>query len=125
MKIFTIVAMLAVALFMSSCGSTKEEAKSEVAKSETAVKGCPLAAEQKAGEAVKGCPLAAEQKVGDAKRLCMSCGEVKGSKKCCKADVKKCGHCKLNAKSPGCCKIPKGTKAACVNLKTGKVSTMK
>jgi hypothetical protein len=125
MKIFTIVAMLTVSIFMSGCESTKKVEAEKELKSEEAVKSAPIVTEKKAKEAVKGCPLASEQKAGNAKRLCMSCGEIKGTQKCCSPKAKKCGHCKLNAKSPGCCKIPKGTKAACVNLKTGKVSIIK
>ncbi|MHC5055106.1 MAG: hypothetical protein ACYTKD_10365 [Planctomycetota bacterium] len=37
--------------------------------------------------------------------LCTSCGEIKGSEKCCKADAAKCGMCGLSKGSPGCCRI--------------------
>ena len=49
----------------------------------------------------------------DAKQvfLCTSCGEIKGSSVCCKAEGrKKCASCGLFKGSPGCCKIPPGAK---------------
>ena len=40
--------------------------------------------------------------------LCGKCGQVKGSKACCKQGAEKCGRCGLAKGSPGCCRIPKG-----------------
>lgn len=43
--------------------------------------------------------------------LCTQCGEVKGAKKCCKAEGRgSCDKCGLLKGSPGCCKIPKDVK---------------
>jgi hypothetical protein len=39
--------------------------------------------------------------------LCKSCGELKGSPKCCAKDAAKCSKCGLNKGSPGCCKALK------------------
>lgn len=45
-------------------------------------------------------------------KVCGSCGELKGTEKCCVAEAKKCTKCELNKGSPGCCKLPaKGTDA--------------
>jgi len=65
-----------------------------------AMAACP------AGCGSTGCGAGAAKEV----KLCSKCGEVKGLKECCKADLKKCGACGLNKKSPGC-------KAACATKK--------
>jgi len=41
--------------------------------------------------------------------LCHKCGQIKGSKLCCKTGAKKCSKCGLHKGSPGCCRI-KGAK---------------
>ena len=43
-------------------------------------------------------------------QLCTKCGEIKGTKECCKLEGKaKCAKCELIKGSPGCCKIKKGS----------------
>ena len=44
--------------------------------------------------------------------LCGSCGQVKGSGVCCKADAKICGKCSLADGAPGCCIMKPGDKVA-------------
>ena len=53
--------------------------------------------------------------------LCTKCGQVKGSKACCKPGVAKCAKCDLAKGSPGCCKIPAGVKQATLCVKCGQV----
>jgi hypothetical protein len=54
--------------------------------------------------------------------LCTSCGYVKGSESCCKADQEKCGGCSLTKGSPGCCKIPEGIEKAEICTKCGQIA---
>ena len=37
-------------------------------------------------------------------KLCLKCGQIKGSKLCCKPNQTKCSKCGLVKGSPGCCK---------------------
>ena len=41
--------------------------------------------------------------------LCTSCGEIKGTSMCCRADAAICPGCSLAKGSPGCCRIEKGS----------------
>jgi len=84
--------------------------------------GCPFSkcGVGKSKKAAATCTKA--QKQACVVDVCTSCGEVKGSAKCCKADAKKCKDCGLNKKSPSCCKLgaAKAQKACGTCPKTAK-----
>ena len=114
MKTLSIIAVAITALLLSAqsvsadCGSCKAGAKPNVEKAEaTAVQTAEKVAE------VKG------------QKICLKCGQIKGTKKCCKPGQKLCGKCGLVKGSPGCCKIPKDAKAAYYCPKNKKVITSK
>jgi hypothetical protein len=47
----------------------------------------------------------AEVKAEENVKLCKKCGQVAGSKECCRPDQPKCEKCGLDKDSPGCCKM--------------------
>ncbi len=116
MKVVSIIAVVGIALLVSvqsvsaNCGSCEGDVKKNVECASAALK-CQKSAEK--------APNA------DVQKLCLKCGQVKGSKLCCKPDQTLCKSCGLVKGSPGCCKIPKGAKEAYYCPKTKKVITSK
>lgn len=73
------------------------------------------------GHGERGSRLAASAPAATAPvaKICLSCGEFKGTEKCCKTEGRvKCAKCGLLKGSAACCKVPKdysGTGVVCVS----------
>ena len=53
--------------------------------------------------------------------LCCKCGQIKGSKLCCKPGAKKCSKCGLHKGSPGCCRLGGAKKDVCLCTYCGQI----
>jgi hypothetical protein len=95
-----LLAVTMMAMIALGCQNQKTDSNLAATKASTDTAACCATTD----------PVAAQSATGKIKTstkvVCTSCGQIKGTDVCCRADMPTCS-CGLHKGSPGCCKITK------------------